>query len=55
MSINLGLDGLRKAVIRANLFLNDLPGETQSLGLAMFQQRVALRASAERTDRKSVV
>lgn len=49
MSINLGLDGLRKAVIRANLFLNDLPGETQSLGLAMFQQRVALRASAERT------
>lgn len=49
MSINLGLDGLRKAVIRANLFLNDLPGETQSLGLAMFQQHVALRASAERT------
>ncbi|MBN1084568.1 hypothetical protein JNO12_05580 [Erwinia aphidicola] len=49
MSINLGLDGLRKAVIRASLFLNDLPGETHSLGNAMFQQRVALTASATRT------
>lgn len=36
MSINLGLDGLRKAVIRANLFLNDLPGETQSSALRCF-------------------
>ena len=35
MSINLGLDGLRKAVIRASLFLNDLPGETHSLGLSL--------------------
>ncbi|MDI3442298.1 phage tail tape measure protein [Erwinia sp. V90_4] len=49
MSIKLGLDGLRKAVIRASLFLNDLPGETHSLGNAMFQQRVALTASATRT------
>ncbi|WP_456311196.1 phage tail tape measure protein [Serratia proteamaculans] len=48
MSINLGLDGLRKAVIRSNLFLNDLPGETKSLGNAMFQQRVELLASANR-------
>ena len=45
MSINLGLDGLRKAVIRSNLFLNDLPGETKSLGNAMFQQRIALKAA----------
>lgn len=45
MSINLGLDGLRKAVIRSNLFLNDLPGETRSLGNAMFQQRLALKAA----------
>ncbi|MFK8257770.1 phage tail tape measure protein [Erwinia sp. AnSW2-5] len=48
MSINLGLDGLRKAVIRSNLFLNDLPGETKSLGNAMFQQRVELLASVNR-------
>lgn len=48
MSINLGLDGLRKAVIRSNLFLNDLPGETKALGNAMFQQRVELLASANR-------
>ena len=45
MSINLGLDGLRKAVIRSNFFLNDLPGETKSLGNAMFQQRIALKAA----------
>ncbi|WP_455819674.1 phage tail tape measure protein [Pseudomonas cerasi] len=45
MSINLGLDGLRKAVIRSNLFLNDLPGETKSLGNAMFQQRIALKTA----------
>ena len=49
MKSTLGLDGLRKAVIRASLFLNDLPGETRSLGHAMLQQREALTASVTRS------
>lgn len=49
MSINLGLDGLRNAVIRANLFISELPAKTRDLGAAMVQQRIALKA-ASRSD-----
>ena len=49
MSINLGLDGLRNAVIRANLFISELPAKTRDLGDAMVQQRIALKA-ASRSD-----
>lgn len=45
MSINLGLEGLRKAVIRTNFFIDELPAKTRDLGTAMVQQRIALKTA----------
>lgn len=50
MSINLGLDGLRKAVIRASLIIDELPGKTRDLGDAMVQQRIALKAATQTSE-----
>ncbi|WP_455812316.1 phage tail tape measure protein [Pseudomonas graminis] len=47
MSINLGLDGLRKAVIRSKLFFGALSEQTNRTNDAMSQQRRALEASTD--------